>query len=137
MSTHTPFVWPLHTRWAPPAGDPGPPAVDTDPETLPTTSPEESAPACRLALLQEDPERDELLALLDWWYARQRCATQDSAPVRKRRATYHVKEQLIERVRQEAQCEGVSSATIVNLALEAYLTGRPADERHELGGHVE
>jgi hypothetical protein len=98
---------------------------------------DESAPACRLALLQEDPERDALLALLDWWHARQRCASTDAAPVRKRRATYHVREDVILRVKEEAQFQRVSIASVINRALEAYLIGRPAHDCHELGGEGE
>jgi hypothetical protein len=85
----------------------GPPQVDLSPQT----------PAELRAISQD------LLEVAAWWRSRKMRRVDPGGPRETRRQTWHVDVQWIERVKEQAEAEGVSQAEIVDRAFRAFFFG--------------
>ena len=99
-------VVPVH-RGTPTVLPRGTPAVDLSPQT----------PAELRAISQD------LLEVAAWWRARKMRRVDLGGPRETRRQTWHVDVQWIERVKEQAEAEGVSQAEIVDRALRHFFVG--------------
>jgi winged helix-turn-helix DNA-binding protein len=91
-----------------PRGFPRPPQVDHAPET----------PA------ELDAIKADLLEVVQWWRSRKLQRVDPGGPRDTQRWTVHVDKRWIERVKEQAELEGVSQAAIVDRALRQYFEGK-------------
>jgi hypothetical protein len=68
--------------------------------------------------------REDLLEVAQWWRERKMRRVDPSGPRDTERWTVHVERQWIERVKEEADAEGMPIMAIVNRALRQYFEGR-------------
>ncbi len=66
----------------------------------------------------------DLLEVAAWWRARKMRRVDPGGPRETRRQTWHVDVQWIERVKEQAEAEGVSQAEIVDRAFRAFFSDR-------------
>jgi IS30 family transposase len=77
------------------------------------------------ALSAEDVERarEDFWSMLQWWRGHRARQVDSGVHQKTARATYHVENRWIERIKWEAEMEGVTIAAIVNRAFQRYFEG--------------
>jgi transcriptional regulator with XRE-family HTH domain len=68
--------------------------------------------------------RADFWAMLEWWRGRQAQQVDKGVQQKTSRATYHVENRWIDRIKREADLEGVTIAAVVNRAFSRYFEGK-------------